>query len=297
MVGFSSRMVLVAAVSVLSLNGAEFTSVVERQKIQSPAILEASGLAVSPTNSAFMWVVNDSGASPDIHLVGIDGSSRGCVRLQNCRNFDWEDLAGFTLDKKPYLMISDIGDNGAKRKSCMLYVMREPTLPKTGKNLVVKAPPAWQIEFRYEGGPRDCEAVGVEVVMGKVILICKRTMPPVVYELPLRPPAKGGIQIARMVGKVSVNSPLGELVPVSNQPTGLAISANGSHAAVVTYYGIFLYSRAPTESWSAAFARPYVSRMPHFLGQAESVAFTGDGSSIYAVSEGALSPIARFRRK
>ena len=55
---------------------AEFTPVAERPKIQSPAITEASGLAISPTRPDFMWVINDSGGSPEIHLVGTDGGDR-----------------------------------------------------------------------------------------------------------------------------------------------------------------------------------------------------------------------------
>ncbi|MCX8494733.1 MAG: hypothetical protein ORN51_00940 [Akkermansiaceae bacterium] len=280
-----------------SADAGEFTSVAERHRIQSSAVLEASGLAVSPSNPQFLWVLNDSGATPDIHLMEVDGTSRGVVRLKDSRNIDWEDLAAFSLDQNSYLLVADIGDNGAKRKSCRLYVMREPTLPKTGQTLDGKAVPAWQIEFRYEDGPRDCEAIGVDVAMGKVILISKRTLPPLVYELPLRAPAKGGVQIARKVGKVLVRSPFDELVPVSNQPTGLTIARDRSQAAVITYYGIFLFPRAPNESWATAFARPYASRMPHFLGQAESVAFTNDGILLYAVSEGAQSPIARFRKQ
>jgi len=280
-----------------SANAGEFAAVVERQWIQSPAVLEASGLAVSPSNPQFLWVLNDSGATPDVHLMGVDGTSRGMVRLKNSRNIDWEDLAAFSLDQKSYLLVADIGDNGAKRKSCMLYVMREPSLPKAGKTLDGKAVPAWQIEFRYEDGPRDCEAIGVDIAMGKVILISKRTQPPLVYELPLRAPTKSGVQIARKVGKVLVKSPFDELVPVSNQPTGLAIARDRSQAAVITYYGIFLFPRAANETWATAFSRPYASRMPHFLGQAESVAFTNDGTLLYAVSEGVQSPIARFRKR
>jgi len=280
-----------------SANASEFTAVAERQRIQSPAVLEASGLAVSPSNPQFLWVLNDSGATPDVHLMGIDGTSRGVVRLKNSRNIDWEDLAAFSLNQKSYLLVADIGDNGAKRKSCMLYVMREPSLPKAGKTLDGKAVPAWQIEFRYEDGPRDCEAIGVDVAKGKVILISKRTLTPQVYELPLRAPTKGGVQIARKVGKVLVRSPFDELVPVSNQPTGLTIARDRSQAAVITYYGIFLFPRAANESWATAFARPYASRIPHFLGQAESVAFTNDGTTLYAVSEGVQSPVARFRKR
>ena len=40
-----------------------------------------------------------------------------------------------------------------------------PAAPKDGTMLAGKIPVAWSIRFRYEDGPRDCEAVGVDVPM------------------------------------------------------------------------------------------------------------------------------------
>lgn len=275
----------------------EFVPVAERPKIQSPAIKEASGLAISPTNPDFMWVVNDSGGTPDIHLVGTDGTDRGKVTLKGVKNIDWEDIASFTLDGKPYLLVADTGDNNAKRESRVFHIVREPALPAAGKNLAGNVVPAWQIQFRYEGGPRDCESVAVDAKAGKILFITKRTIPPEVYELPLREPKKRGILTARPIGRTSVKSPGGKLLTFSNQPTGLDITADGSLAAVVTYYGIFLFPRSPGESWAEAFAKKPAALPPHLLGQAESVAFSKDGKTIFAISEGRASPIARYRLK
>lgn len=94
-----------------AVSPAGFLPVAERPKIQSPAIKEASGLAISPTDAAFMWVINDSGAAPELHLAGTDGTDRGKVTLKGVKNIDWEDLASFTLDGKPYLLVADTGDN------------------------------------------------------------------------------------------------------------------------------------------------------------------------------------------
>jgi hypothetical protein len=275
----------------------EIVPVAKRPVIQSPAIREASGLAVSPTNPDFMWVINDSGATPDIHLVGIDGTDRGKVTLKGVKNIDWEDLASFTLDGKPYLLIADTGDNSAKRESRAFHIVREPELPAAGKNLAGNVVPAWWIPFRYEGGPRDCESVAVDAKTGRILFISKRTAPPELYELPLRPPVKKGIPTARPIGRTSVISPGGNLVAFSNQPTGLDITADGSLAAVITYRGVFLFPRSSAESWAEAFARKPVALPPHLLGQAESVAFSTDGNTIFAISEGRASPIARYQFK
>jgi hypothetical protein len=280
-----------------SVTAAEFVPVAEREKIQSLAITEASGLAVSPTNPDLMWVINDSGGTTDLLLLGTDGMDRGKVVLKGVKNVDWEDLASFTLDGKSYLLVADTGDNNAKRETRAFHILREPALPAAGKNLDATALPAWQIQFRYEGGPRDCESVAVDPKAGKILFISKRTDPPEVYELPLRAPAKKGILTARQIGSTSVKSPSGDLFAFSNQPTGLDISADGSLAAVVTYYGVFLFARAPAESWAEAFSKKPAALPPHRLGQAESVAFSKDGKTIFAVSEGRASPIARYQFK
>ena len=265
-------------------------------KIQAPSIDEASGLAISRASADYLWIINDSGGGPDIHLVTTDGSDCGLVRLQGAPNIDWEDLASFSLDGVPYLLVADTGDNGAKRDSCVLYILREPKIPAKGKSLEGTVRPAWQITFRYEGGPRDCESVGVDPTTGKILLISKRTTPPEVYELPLRSPKRQGIQTARKIGQVVVKSPLGDLVPVSNQPTGLDLAADQSTAAVVTYYGVFLFPRSAGESWSAAFTRRPAAIRPHLLAQAESVAFSKDGKTLFTISEGPKSPIVSFPR-
>lgn len=276
---------------------AEFAPLAEIPKIQSPAITEASGLAISPTNPDFMWVINDSGGTPDILLLGTDGSERGKLTVKGVKNIDWEDLASFTLDGKPYLLVADTGDNNAKRETRTFYILQEPTLPTAGKNLVITAAPAWQIPFRYEGGPRDCESVAVDAKAGKIVFISKRTRPPELYELPLRAPEKPVVQIAKPIAPVEVKSPVGELFPISSQPTGLDITADGTLAAVITYYSVFLFPKSPGQTWAEAFSQKPTILPPHNLAQAESLAFSQDGKTLFAVSEGKASPIVRYREK
>ena len=274
---------------------ADFLAEAETPKIQSAAITEASGLAFSATHPDFIWIINDSGGTPDIHLVNTNGTYWGKVKLRDTRNIDWEDLASFSLDGKNYLLVADTGDNNSQRKSSTLYIILEPTLPELGKILDVTVPPAWQIQFQYEGGPRDCESVAVDTKAGKIILISKRTQPPEVYELPLGAPKNPGIQTARMIGKTLVKSMDG-IIPFRDQPVGLDIAADNSLAAVVTYAGVFLFPRQSGENWAAAFSRAPTPLRPHLLGQAESIAFSKDGRTIYLVSEGKNSPIMRYKR-
>lgn len=276
--------------------GEDFKLQPEKVKLQSPAITEASGMAVSPTNPNFLWIINDSGGTPDIHLVGTDGTDRGKLTLKDTKNIDWEDLASFSLDGKAYLLVADTGDNNAVRDACVFHIVREPALPAEGKSLSLTTLPAWQIRFRYEGGPRDCESVAVDAAAEKIIFLSKRTKPPEVYELPLRAPRKRGTLTATRSGLTEMKVAGGSAIPFFDQPTGLDISRDGSLASVVTYQGVFLFKRQPKESWAGTFARDPAYLGPHHLAQAESVAFSKDGKSIRVVPEG-RSPLIRIYQR
>jgi hypothetical protein len=260
-------------------------------KLSSPAVKEASGLAASRAADGFLWMINDSGGTPEIHLAQTDGTARGSVVVEDVRNIDWEDLAAFSVDGKHFLLIADTGDNGSARESVTLHIVHEPKLPAAGEALSGKVQVAFKIDFTYEDGPRDCESVAVDVENGKIILISKRTDPPCVYELPLKPSKNA---IARKIGTTATKAPGIVSIKFANQPTGLDISACHRRAAVVTYHGVFLFRRAEKESWAEVLAKTPEALAPHRLQQAESVAFSRDGKSIFAVSEKANSPVVRY---
>ncbi|MEO5913130.1 MAG: hypothetical protein ABIS50_02780 [Luteolibacter sp.] len=266
----------------------------QKAAIQSSAVTEASGLAVSAKDDHFLWTLNDSGGTPDLHLLNPDGADRGKVTVTNAKNIDWEDIASFTLDGKPYLLIADTGDNKSVRKSCTIHIVREPKLPADGQKIEGTVAADWHIDFTYEGGPRDCEAVAVDSINQKIILISKRTTPPEVYELPLRALEKKGLLIVKEIGQTAVESPV--TLPFYSQPVGLDITRDDSLAAVVTYYGVFLFPRKSDETWADAFSHKPDLLAPHGLHQAESVAFSNDGKTIYVVSEGRNSPIKIYQR-
>ena len=272
-----------------------FTRVKPGSTLQSPAVTEASGVAASPTAADALWLINDSGSPAVLHLAGTDGSDRGTVTLRDIRNTDWEDLASFTLGGKPYLLVADTGDNGSTRPECLLHVVAEPALPAAGKKLDETVSPAWTIRFRYDDGPRDCESVAVDAKAGKILLISKRTTPPVIYELPLKPVGHD-LVTAKRIGTIPTPFPAGNpQIPFAAQPTGFDLSADGRFAVVVTYLGTFVFPKAAAESWPAAFTKPPLALEPHLLRQAESIAFSRDGSLIHAVSEGAKSPLVTYR--
>lgn len=274
----------------------DFVKQEPKAKVASKEVKEASGLAVSSRDPDFLWIVNDSGAGPEIHLAGTDGSDRGKVTIAGAKNVDWEDLAAFRHDGTSYLLIADCGDNASVRNDAVLYVVEEPALPKAGGTLSGEVKLAWTIHFGFEDGPRDCESVAVDEKAGKIILVSKRTKPPVVYELPLKPKTSER-SVAKRLVETQVDPPKAVMkLPYIAQPTGMDISSDGMTAAVVSYYGVFLFPREAKESWPDAFAKQPVILAPHGMAQAESVAFSRDGRTLFLVSERGDDRIIVYQR-
>lgn len=264
--------------------------------LQARELCEASGMAASPSDDRLLWLINDSGCAAELFLTKTDGGKRGKVAVEGVKNIDWEDLASFELEGKPYLLVADTGDNGSRRAECVLHILAEPRLPKETELLQGAVKPIWTIRFRYEDGPRDCEAVAVDVKTDKILLLTKRTNPPMLYELPLKPEGKE-LRTARKIGQLSESLPMGfPPIPFGTQPTGMNIAANGSMAAVVTYAGVFVFPRTAGETWPMAFARDPLVLDSHRARQAEAIAFSRDGTVIRVASEGVKSPVMRYRR-
>lgn len=262
--------------------------------LQLTASQESSGLAASQRKAGLLWIANDSGNGSDLYLAGTDGSYQGTLHINRSTNIDWEDLDSFVWNGAPWLLIADTGDNSARRDFCTIYLLPEPPTPVSGQ--ITEAEPARKIVFRYEDGPRDCEAVAVDPASEKILLISKRTNPPAVYELPLRPEKAGGIHVAKRIGAIRVERPLeSPMVPYGNQPTGLSISPDGSLAAVLTYYGVFLFQHSKGETWKKTFSRKPEILAPHRQKQAEAIAFSRDGKTIFVLSEGTSPPIVAYR--
>ena len=262
----------------------------KRKNLQSPAIKEASGLACSPTDPSFLWVINDSGNTNKIHLINTDGTSRGSVSVKNVRNRDWEDLSSFSINGKPHLLIANTGDNAARQTTYTLHIVREPELPAHGRIIAGEVPLAWQVTFSLPGNTSaDIEAVAVDQKAGEILFVTKRQKPAILYSVPLAPRKKPSI--AKKICEVVIKAPALSLVPFRNQPSGMDISKDSSTAAIITYYGIFLFHRDDSQTWAEAFSKRPESLGAHHLPQAESVAFSPSGKNIYAISEGANTPI------
>ncbi len=265
--------------------------------VANPALVETSGMAYSRRETDLLWMVNDGGHPAVLFAVGTDGRDLGTVAVEGAINSDWEDLAGFEWGGRPYLLIADVGDNRAVRDFVRIYVVAEPARRAAG-NFPAFAKVAWQFDFRYADGPRDCEGVGVDTRKGQVLLITKRTTPPLIYSLPLRP-AAGVVATARRVGSVprippptardlAADARFGAL---QSQPTALDIRSDNDLAVVQTYKDAYLFARHSGENWAAALARaPRTVPLP-VLKQKECACLTPDGRRLYITTERRPTPL------
>jgi hypothetical protein len=293
-----------------------------------PAVLpEASGLAASRRADNLLWAHNDSGGEPVLFALDATGKLRGKLRIAGVKNTDWEDIASFELDGRAWLLIADTGDNDGKRKDCALLVVPEPDPAELKPDRELTVSVAWRVSVRWPDGPSDCEAVAVDAREEKIYLLTKRTVPAVVHTLPLRPP--GGVAAASASPSVTFSLPSATAKPPASaeptaatpiarltqipqptpeqkllplptgkyraEPTAMDFSSDGSAAVVLTYAGVWLFRRAPGQSWAEAFAAPQPERLaPHELLQAEAVGFSRDGRAIFATGELSGASLVRY---
>jgi len=285
-------LLLAAALHALEVSP-DYTGPVEAGRMAEPHNLEQSGLAVSRRTPGLLWTHNDSGGVPVLFALNTDGSLRGSIQLAGVTNRDWEEVAAFELDGRAWLMAAEIGDNYAKHPQSMLHVVAEPDAAQLDPAKPLSQAPDYTINFVYEDGPRDCEALAVDTQERVVYLLSKRDLPTRLYRLPLAAAPTGQPAVAKFVGNawdfpqpdgVQRLSPL-PAVGLSGWPTAMNFLPDGSGVLVLTYGGLYLFPRAPGEPWATALTHEPRLLPGFLLPQAESIAVTPDGSEIYLCSE------------
>jgi hypothetical protein len=201
-------------------------------------------------------------------------------------------MASFVQDGVPRLVVADVGDNRAVRESVTLYFFDEPD-PQTRTRITDYQ----RVELRYPDGPRDCEAIAVDVDTLTVTLVSKSFLPLAgVYTTPLPP-------------RVVASSPAGSRVPLplTGRPpevvtlerrgllplplvTGMDRDESTGDYLLVTYFQLFRFppSRDEQPWWQQT---PVATDLPRFR-QIEAVAVDHDGR-VWVTSEGQPAPWGR----
>ena len=243
-------------------------------------IRESSGLACGRRNPGIFWTHNDSGDRPRFYATDSAGRHRGTFNLSGATAGDWEDMASVVLDKKSYLLLADVGDNGRRRPFCTLYFVEEPPVPAKGaKRRIGSVRPALTVNFKYEDRPHDCEAVAVDPTTRTVYLVTKspkRTA----YELPIPRTPTAKTLVAKRIADLALS-----------YVTAMDMSPDGRRAVVLTYVLAHEYYREGDRTWAEAFSRPPRMILIPARRQGESICYGSDGKTLYLTSERLPTPL------
>jgi hypothetical protein len=260
------------------------------------SVAEISGLAASRRHDDVLWVHNDSDAKPSVIALNTRGEVIGSVRVRGVVNTDWEDLASFELDGKPYLAIADSGDNGGLRREIAVIVIPEPE--PQAKSVT----PAWIARIRWPDGPRDCEAMAVDARAREILLLAKKRVPAQLFRVPLAPTSSAQLLVAEQIASIShIPQPTPEDIAVNprmgrfmGQITAMDLSADGTRLALLTYRDGYEFVRTAGTSWRDVLGNPPMRLGLPPLPQGESLAYSRDGQSIWASSERLPAPLVQL---
>ena len=257
--------------------------------ITSPKLTEVSGLTAATVVRGGWWVVNDSGNTPELHLISGRGRLLQTVRVSGVSNVDWEDLASAPgANGRRTLYVGDIGDNEAVRDDLVVYRVPEPS---RGASAVT--PTAFP--FAYPDGRHNAEALFVDPSSGRMYVLTKTLFPeadPTAlyrFPLPLRPGTR--VTLEKVGGRFA------KLVAPLLLTTGAAVSPDGTRLAIRTYTDAWEWRRRPGSSFASIFAAPFEHVVLPLERQGESIAYTSDGKALVTTSEQIPAPLWRLRSR
>jgi len=250
--------------------------------IQSPELTESSGLAASNRVAGYFWTHNDSGGEPKLFAIDETGTLTGSVVLDGAKAIDWEDIASFTDGASKRLVIADIGDNQAIRNEVTLYLMDEPDPLQDGQTALYR-----EIRVRYPDGPRDCEAIGVDLRHRQILMVGKSFLPLApVYSMPLPSQLFSAETMVQPVVLERVGTIAAPLI------TAMEVDPRCGDLFLVNYFQCFRFKVDKDDAPGAWIKKvPSLMELPK-LKQIEAVAIDANGD-VWVTSEGSPGKLAR----
>jgi hypothetical protein len=261
--------------------------------LENKSLNEASGLARSNLKLDVYWAINDDGPAA-IHALDSSGAKLGLVHIAAAKNRDFEDIASFTHNGIAYLAVGDIGDNGAKHKNVTIYIVQEPDSSDAEVDI------AWRIDYTYPDGPLDAESLAVDAVGEKIYVLSKRTVPAILYQLPLLPSSDETVTATRVAAIDSLPQPSNRerRNAAGNgwgwQPTGMDFAADGSSALILTYAGVNYFARSAEQTWPEALQGQGMQLKLGKYEDAESITYSTDGTAAIVTVEKKHAPVLRI---
>ncbi|WP_329100759.1 WD40 repeat domain-containing protein [Streptomyces sp. NBC_01439] len=237
------------------------TPTVSSFTISDPRIKESSGLAASRIHPGVYWTHNDSDDGPYIYAVD-SATGRTVARVTLTGIGKPRDVEAISLGPDGQLYVGDIGDN---RNGTWdhVWIYRFPE-PKQLGDVTVEAA---QFTVKYADGARNAEALMVHPVTGRVYIASKDENKGGLYEGPAEL-TKGSTNVFRRVAAVP-------------WVTDGAFSPDGTRLTLRGYF------TARSYPWKDGLPVGEGERVDApWQGQAESVTYTPDGSTLMFGAEG-----------
>lgn len=266
-------------------------------RITAKDIPESSGIAVSACQNDVMWTHNDSGDDAYIFAIDMTGKLLATYRVENAKNKDWEDIAGFKDGAgKCYIYLGEIGDNDLKREQHSVYRIPEPSVPRDGaateRSNAIPTSPAEVVNYAYPDRDHNAETLMVHPKSGEIYVLSKeKSSPSMVFKI--KPTFNATeIQTAEKIGEIAVPSvPNGFL-------TGGDIAPDGKHVIICDYVlGYELTLPGETGNFDDIWKQTPVVVDLGKRKDGEAVTYNVDGSALIATCEGVGEPIIQIDRK
>ncbi len=266
---------------------AGFSGSESRGVLENREIVEASGIAVSRSNPARLWVHNDSGDRNRLFVVGENAEDYGEFIIVGAYNRDWEDIAAGPGPEPgiTYLYIGEIGDNLGQYNIMSIYRLPEPDISGLDSTASVRIEGVERIDFVYpDGQARDAETLMVDPFTRDLYVVTKRDERSIVY-------------VARYpqdTEKVIALEKIG-FFPFNRALAG-DISADGLEIAIKTDERIYYWKRDAGETITEALKRQPLLLPYTIEPQGEAFGWMPDGSGYYTLSEkaGGIDPVLYY---
>jgi hypothetical protein len=211
-----------------------------------PELRESSGLAVSRTQPGVIWSHNDSGDSPMLYAINLQGRLLAKAAVANAVATDWEDIASGPCPEddtaaQQCLYIADTGNNNRSRDVLTVFIVPEPMISGAdpSRPLLINAR---TFRYRYPNQPEDAEALAV-LPNGDVTIVTKGRTPKISFF----GFSKAEVARALTLREVLTAAYQGDSGIAPDQGLGrwvtaAAMSPDGMTLAVRTYSEIFFYA-------------------------------------------------------
>jgi hypothetical protein len=259
-----------------------YGSVTQEGQIESPELVEASGLAASRTTSDVLWAHNDSRGTATLYAFRGDGENLGSYGVPGSFALDWEDMSAGPgpQGEGDFLYVGDIGDNFDIRGG-VITVYRVPDVDPS--ELEGSFPESLALTYRYPRDGHNAEALFIDPTEPALYLITKDKSEALVFKA----------QIDRSDEPTELE--LVSTLFLGAEVSGADMSEDGSTLVVRGYQTVWMWHRESGVSITDMLHEdPCLAPSPN-EHQGEAITFDAS-SSYWTVSEGLNSPIHQTTR-